>query len=491
MSKSLSERSLSAIIWVLLDKLGASVINFVVTIVLARLLLPEDFGLVAMVMVFFELSSVFVESGFSTALIREKTISELDKSTTFIFNLIASLILYGLLFVSAPAIGDFFNQALLSPIIRVMGLSLIVGAFSIVQNSVLRQEINFKALTKVRFITIVVSGACAVLLAYQGWGVWALVVRFALNDLMNAIMLWVIARWKPSWQFSKSSFKKLFGFGSKILAAAILDKFFTHIYKLLIGKFFAAATLGFYTQANNFTNMVINTLFRTVQNVTYPVLAKLQDDMERLKIGYRKILKLSSFIIIPALVVLGVLAEPIIVTLVGEKWLPSVPMLQLLCLSGLTYHFSSINLNMLLVLGRSDLSLKLEVVKKVNISIAIVVGLQFGFYGLIIGEVISSYVNLLINAYYSNKFLKYSLQEQMKDILPTVSFSTLIGALLFFLKDLPALPGIIYLGCITIAGGLLYLALHFWAKTEEMNLIRHMIIPKTLKMLTKVKPSKN
>lgn len=489
MSKSLSERSLSAIIWVLLDKLGASVINFIVTIVLARLLLPEDFGLVAMVMVFFELSSVFVESGFSTALIREKTISELDKSTTFIFNLIAALVLYGLLFVSAPAIGSFFDQPLLGPIIRVMGLSLIVSAFSIVQNSVLTQEINFKALTQIRFVAIVISGTAAVILAFQGWGVWALVVRFALNDLINTVLLWIITRWRPSWQFSKASFKKLFGFGSKILAAAILDKFYTHVYKLLIGKFFAAATLGFYTQANNFTMMVINTLFRTVHNVTYPVLAKLQDDMEKLKSGYRKILKLSSFVIIPALVVLGVLAEPVIVTLVGEKWLPSVPMLQLLCLSGLTYHFSSINLNMLLVLGRSDLSLKLEVVKKVNITIAIVVGLQFGFYGLIIGEVVSSYINLMINAYYSNKFLKYALHEQLKDIFPTVSFSMLVGTLLFFIKDIPAVPGIAYLTLITAAGGILYLALHFWAKTEEISLIRNMIIPKTMQLLTKFKPA--
>jgi O-antigen/teichoic acid export membrane protein len=489
MSKSLSERSLSAIVWVLIDKLGGSVINFVVTIVLARLLSPEDFGLVAMVMVFFEFSAVFVESGFSTALIREKTISEIDKSTTFIFNLIVSIFLYGVLFLCAPYIAAFFDQPLLTAIIRILGLSLIVNSFSIVQNSVLTQEINFKSLTIVRFIAVVVSGACAVLLAFQGWGVWALVVRFALNDLMSTIFLWVITRWRPTLQFSVASFRRLFGFGSKILAAAVLDKFYTHVYKLLIGKFFTAATLGFYTQANNFTMMVINTLFRTVHSVTYPVLAKLQDDIEKLKVGYRKILKLCSFVIIPALVVLGVLAEPVIVTLVGEKWLPSVPMLQLLCLSGLTYHFSSINLNMLLVLGRSDLSLKLEVIKKINITIAIVVGLQFGIYGLILGEVITAYINLLINAYYSSKFLKYTLSEQVKDILPTVSFSALIGILLFFLKDVHALPGFANMLLVSGIGGILYLALHIWAKTEEINLLRHLILPKTLQLFAKFKTS--
>ncbi len=485
MSKSLSERSLSAILWVLLDKLGASVINFVVTIILARLLLPEDFGLVAMVMVFFELSSVFVESGFSTALIREKTISELDKSTTFIFSLVAALVVYAILFAGAPAVSVFFKQPMLTDILRVMGLSLIIGAFSTVQNSVLIQEINFKALTQIRFVAIVVSGGAAVWLAYQGWGVWALVVRFVLNDLMNTLLLGFIARWVPSGRFSRASFRKLFGFGSKILAAAILDKFYTQVHKLLIGKFFSAAYLGFYTQAGNFSNMVINTLFRTVNTVTYPVLAKLQDDPEQLKAGYRKILKLTSFVIVPVLIVLAVLAEPVLLLLVGEKWLPAAPMLQWLCISGLTYHFSTVNLNMLLVLGRSDLSLLLEVVKKVNITIAILIGLQFGIYGLIIGEVVSSYINLTVNAYYSNKLLRYSLGQQFRDILPTLLFSLAVAGVVFLMKNLPAMSGMLYLAVAAVVSSLGYLFLHFIARTEEMDLLRRMIIPKTLKLISR------
>ncbi|MBK6931703.1 MAG: lipopolysaccharide biosynthesis protein [Saprospirales bacterium] len=283
MSNSLSERSLSAIVWSFLDKLGSSVISFVVTIILARLLSPEDFGLVAMVMIFFEFSSVFVESGFSTALVREKTISEADKSTTFIFNLTASLVVYAILFAGAPWIATFFKQPLLAWIIRIMGLNLIVNALSIVQHSVLLQKIDFRTQAIVRSVAVLISGSCAVLLAYNGGGVWSLVARFMLMDLTTTLLFWLIIPWKPSAQFSRESFKKLFGFGSKILAAAVLDKFYVHIYKLLIGKLFSAATLGFYTQANNFTNMVINTLFRTVHNVTYPVLSKLQDDTENSK----------------------------------------------------------------------------------------------------------------------------------------------------------------------------------------------------------------
>lgn len=485
MSKSLSEQSLSAIVWVLLDKAGSSTVNFIVTIILARLLSPEDFGLVAMVMVFFEFSSVFVESGFSTALIREKTISEIDKSTTFIFNFISAVIFYVVLFLAAPAIARFFNQDMLVWIVRVMALNLIFNAFSIIQRTTLIQQVHFKTQTKIRFLTVTITGAMAIFLAYRGFGVWSLVIRFGMSDLLDSILLWLMNRWMPKTGFSWASFRRLFGFGSRILAAAILDKFYTHIYKLLIGKFFAAATLGFYTQANNFTNMVINTLFRTVQNVTYPVLSKLQDEQEKLKQGYRKILKLSSFILIPAMVILGVLAKPVILILVGDKWLPSVPMLQLLCISGLTYHFSAVNLNMLLVLGRSDLSLKLEVVKKINITIAIVTGLQFGIYGLIIGEVITAYVNLFINAYYSNKFLKYAIGEQIRDILPTVTFSLLIGGFLYVVKDFPATPGMAHLILFAGTGLLLYLTLHFLAKTEEMNLLRYTIIPKTRKLIMK------
>lgn len=485
MSKSLSERSLSAVVWAVLDKLSGSVVSFVVTILLARLLSPEDFGLVAMVMIFFEFSAVFVESGFSTALIREQTISEADKSTTFIFNLIASVALYGVLFFGAPYIAAFFKQPLLTLIVRIMGISLIVNALSLVQHSVLIQQIDFKTQTIVRSVAVLVSGGVAVFLAFQGWGVWSLVARYALLDLMTTVMFWVLGRWRPTMQFSRESFRRLFGFGSKILAAAVLDKFFVHIYKLLIGKFFAATTLGFYTQAGTFTNMVINTLFRTVQSVTYPVLAKLQDDREKLKLGYRKMLQLSSFIIVPAMTVLGVLAEPVLVTLVGEKWLPATPMLQLLCLSGVTYHLSTVNLNMLLVLGRSDLSLKLEVIKKVNIAIAIVVGLQFGIYGLIIGEVVATYINLVINAYYSKKFLHYALAEQVRDILPTVAFSILAGVLLYFLKALPIGTGFLQLIALSGIAGLAYLGMHLAMKTEEMHFIRQTIIPKTLQLVRK------
>ncbi len=483
MSQSLSERSLAAVGWAVLDKFSGSVLSFAVTILLARLLSPEDFGVVAMVMVFFDFSAVFVESGFSTALIREKTISEADKSTTFLFNLVAAVLLYGILFGAAPYIAVFFHQPLLTTIVRVMGISLIVNALSIVQHSVLIQQIDFKTQTLVRLAGVALSGSAAVSMAYLGWGVWSLVARFMVLDLVTTVLYWILGGWRPSGQFSRESFRRLFGFGWRILAAAVLDKFYFHIYKLLIGRFFSAAALGYYSQAGNFTNMVINTLFRTVQSVTYPVLAKLQDDREKLKAGYRKMLQLSSFIIVPALTVLAVLAEPVVVVLVGEKWLPCVPMLQLLCLSGLTIHFSTVNLNMLLVLGRSDLSLRLEVLKKVVITLAIIAGISFGIYGLIIGEVIAAYINLLINVWYSKQLLRYSFGEQLRDIAPTLLISALVGGLMFGLKNASLAQGLTSLLFLTVAAGVAYLGLHLLAKTEEVQFIRHTLLPKALKMV--------
>jgi O-antigen/teichoic acid export membrane protein len=431
------------------------------------------------------LSSVFVESGFSTALIREKNISELDKSTTFLFNLVTAVVLYIALFFCAPLIATFFDQPILVWIVRIMGLNLIIEALAIVQGSTLTQQIDFKTQAKARFGGVVFSGIAGVALALQGMGVWALVIRLLVMAILQTFFLWRLNPWKPSLAFSMESFRRLFGFGSKILSAALLDKFFSHIYKVVIGKFFAAASLGFYMQAANFSNMVINTLFRTVQSVTYPVLSKLQDDMPRLKEGYRKILKLSSFFIFPAMTLLGVLAKPALLVLVGEKWLPSVPFLQLLCLAGATYHFTTVNLNMLLVLGRSDLSLKLEVVKKTVIALAIFIGLPFGIFGLVIGEVVATYINMAINAYYSKKFLQYSFPEQLLDVAPTLSISLLMGALVFFVNSFPNESALLQLILGLIVGGGAYLGLHIFINTQEMELIRRMIIPKTMQLLAK------
>jgi teichuronic acid exporter len=483
MTKSLQDKSIAAFIWVILDKGGGGGVNFIITILLARLLLPEDFGLLAMVVVFFELCSGFVDSGFYVSLIREPEISEADKSTTFFFNLSAAIAIYVALFMAAPAIASFFNQPQLRWIIRIMGLNLLIGSFDIIQRAQLTREIDFKTQAQVRLLAVTISGGVAVTMAYQGFGVWSLVAQFGLAALINTSTLWIVSPWRPKLQFSRASFRRLFGFGYKVLLAGLLDRLYQQVYKLVIGKFFSAATLGFYTQASYFSNLVINSLFMALGKITYPVLAKLQEEQEKLKRGYRQLLKLSSFIILPSLVLLGVLAKPAILTLVGEKWLPSVPFLQLLCLAGLTYHFNAINLNMLLVLGRSDIGLKLEIIKKACVTAAIIIGIQYGIYGLVIGQVASAYVELFINSYYSKKFLGYAFAEQLKDAASSLKYSLAAGALAFMLGiylGLPSLPALLAGGTSGWAG---YLALHYYSRSEEMEFIRRTIIPRAAKWI--------
>lgn len=480
---SLMDRSISGMLWVTLDKLGGSSVNFLITVLLARLLFPEDFGLVAMVMVFFELSAVFVESGFSTALIRERTITEADRSTTFIFNMAAAILLYALLFLCAPLIATFYEVPALAMIVRVLGLNLIVDALSIVQSSTFIQRVDFRSQALARFGAVVVSGLVGVGLALQGQGLWALVARVLLNGTVLAILLWRLHPWTPSLRFDRATFRRLFGFGSRILLAGLLDKFFSQAYKLVIGKLYSAAVLGFYTQAGTFVNMAVNTLFRPIQTVSYPVLAKVQDDRARLKSGYRTILRLSSFIMFPSLVLLAVLAEPVVHVLLGAKWLPVVPYLRLLCIAGCTVHISSVNLNMLLVLNRPDLSLRLEVIKKVNIAIAILIGSRYGIAGLITGEVVVTFANLFINAYYSTALLGYKPAEQVGDILPALLLSLGAGAMAFFVRAALPFEGASGLVVSVLAGTATYALSHVIARTREWRLLKDAILPRALELI--------
>ena len=483
MTESLRDKSLSAFFWVLVDKLGGSVANFVVTLVLARLLMPEDFGLVAMVMVFFEISSSFIQSGFGYALVREKNISEIDKSTTFLFNLATAVFLYAVLFATAPFIAAFFRQDLLTAIVRVMGLNLIIGSFSIVQHAVLAQKIDFKTLTKVRLAAVVFSGVSAIVLAIQEFGVWSLVARIGLMELAGTIALWVLNPWKPSWQFSRTSFKKLFGFGSKILAEALIDKSFRHLVQIIIGRAYSAAMLGFFAQANTFCNMTAGNFLQTIQKISYPVLARMHDDVQKLKAGYRQIIAMSTFVILPVMTFMGVLADPLVVTLAGEKWRESVPFLQLLCAGGAVWHLNSINLDVLLVLGRVDLSLRLEIIKKGITALAIIIGMQFGIYGLVAGQVAAVYLSLFINTWYTDRLLDYTWREQARDVAATAGFSLITGSMVFLFEMYVKFVGVwVLLGGFGI-GFAMYAGLHLATSTKEVHFLKTIVLPKIRKIL--------
>lgn len=471
--------------WVLADKFGSTIINFIVNVILARLLTEEDFGLIAMVVVFFEISTTLVYSGLPAALIREKEVSESDKSTTFFFNLAAAFILYLVLYAGAPAIASFFDQDKLQPIVRVMSLNLIIVSFSIIQRTLLDRELHFKTQTKTRLAGIVISGAVGVAMAFGGFGVWSLVTKFVLISLIDTVLLWTVSGWRPRLIFSMASFKRLFGFGSKILATNFLDRTFTHIFKLVIGRVFTIGALGFYHWATSFRNLVVTSLFQTIQRVSYPLLSKLNTDPDALKKGYRQILRISSFVIIPSMIWMAALAEPLIIATIGSKWTPAVPFLQLLCISGLAFHLNAINLNMLLVLGRSDLGLALEVYKKIGIIAAIAIGLQFGIYGLVVGEVVSAYVALLINTFYSKRLLRYSLLEQLGDVQATSIIAVVMGGAVYGLDLLIGGPAFLRVSVGMVLGLGVYIGLHIASNSKEIELLRNLILPRMRSLIKK------
>lgn len=466
---SLGQKALSGFSWTLFSNIALKIVTLAVGIVLARILTPEDFGLIAMLIVFFEVSQSLVDSGFSQALIREENITERDKSTTFFLNVIIAIFLYLVLWFAAPKIAVFYNNQDLVELCRFMGLSLIFQSFTLVQRASLTHELQFKKITKINIASSVISGAIGITLAFQGFGVWSLAYKYVSLSLLLSISFYVINPWFPKYFVYKSSFNKLFGFGSKLLAAGILNKVYQNIYKLIIGKYFAAATLGLYTQAKLYVNQVTQSAVSTLQTVTYPVLSKAKEDPERLKEAYRKIIMASSYVIFPLTMGLAVMAKPLILTFVGEKWIEAVPFLQLICLSGALYHLHSINLNVLKVMGRSDLFLKLEVIKKVNITIAILIGIQFGIWGLLIGSVISSYIALFINMYYTRSFINYSYKDQFIDLLPIVVMSLPMLIFMYGFVELTNLPHYLELLFGTLIGVFMYLSVTLFAKSTALG----------------------
>ena len=364
MSESLKQKTVKGVGWSFADNIANSGITFLVGLVLANILTPEEYGIMAMVTIFIAVSNSIVDSGFSNALIRKTNIRSVDYNTVFYFNLIVSIFLYLILYVSAPAISVFFKEPVLVDVMRVIGWILIINAFAIIPRTIFVRNINFKAQTKVSLIASVSSGVIGIGMALAGWGVWSLVGQQLSRQLLNTVFLWIFCRWRPLWEFSTQSFKELFGFGSKLLASGLIDTIYRDIYYLIIGRFYSAADLGQYTRASQFNTIFSSNLTSVVQRVSYPVLSSIQNEPERLLGAYRRVIKTTMLITFACMLGLAAVAKPLIVILIGEKWLPAVYFLQIICFSGMLYPLHAINLNILQVKGRSDLFLKLEIIKK-------------------------------------------------------------------------------------------------------------------------------
>lgn len=437
MSESLKNKTVRGVGWSFVDNISNSGITFLVGLVLARLLTPAEYGVMAMVTIFIAISNSIVDSGFSNALIRKVKIERVDCNTVFYFNLVVSFFLYLILYCCAPAISVFFKEPILVDVMRIVGWVLVINAFAIIPRTIFVREINFKTQTKVSLIASLSSGVIGIGMALTGWGVWSLVGQQLSRQLFNTVFLWFFCRWRPVWEFSMRSFRELFGFGSKLMVSGLIDTIYKDIYSLVIGRCYSAADLGQYSRAEQFKNIFSSNLTSVVQRVSYPVLSSIQDEPERLREAYRRVIKTTMLITFACMLGLAAVAKPLIVILIGEKWLQSVSFLQIICFAGMLYPLHAINLNILQVKGRSDLFLKLEIIKKIIATVPVCLGIFCGIEFMLWGSVCTSFIAFFLNSYYSAELIAYPTFQQIKDVSPTFVVSAVVAGVMLSITWLP------------------------------------------------------
>ena len=432
MPESLKKKTVKGVAWTSLNQVINIGFGFVIGVILARLLSPSDYGLLAMIAVFNAIAASFMDCGFGNALIRKPDLTENDNSTAFYFNIVAGVVLYGIIWLIAPWVTAFYDKPILTQLLRVEALLLILSSFKIVQNTQLSRALNFKAIAIINVSSQVISGVVAIVAAYRGFGVWSLVLQHIVSSIISLALLWIISPWRPRGKWDKRSFSYLWGYGSKLLASGLLDRIYSNIYPIIIGKFYSAADLGQYTRAKQYANLPSQTLTGVLQQVTFPVLSQIQEDTERLGNSYRRMLRFTVFIIFPIMIGMAVLAHPLVIALVTDKWEQCVPYLQVICLASIWYPVHSINLNLLQVKGRSDLFLRLEIIKKAIVTVAIFICVPFGIMGICVGAVCTSLICLAINTYYTGKLIHVGFVRQMMDMSPTLLASLAMGVVVYF-----------------------------------------------------------
>ena len=435
--ENLRNKALRGAMWTFLDQVGTRGISFVIGIILARLLAPAEYGLLGMVAVFTAVAWMFIDSGFSQAMVRKPNLTEEDKLTAFWYSLGMGFLMYLILFFSAPYIADFYNQPKLTSIVRVVSIPLLASPFSSIPNLMFTRDINFKVTTKISFVCTIMSGIVGIFMAFAGYGVWALIFQGLTSGLISVIMRNFYCRWHLRFVFSKNSFHYLWGFGNKMLISSMINTIYTNIYPIVIGKFFSPAILGQYQKANDYSCIFSSTLTSVVQRVSFPTLSKMQNDSDRLKSGYRKIIKMSMLLSSSGCLAMAAMAKPLIVILIGEKWIMCSEYLQIICFGALLYPVHAINLNVLTVMGRSDLFLKLEIIKKIVCFFPIIVGVFLGIKLMLLAGVLSGFISFAINAYYSKDLINYSFIQQFRDILPYIVVAVFVGSIAWTITLFP------------------------------------------------------
>lgn len=417
----------SSLVWKLLERGGTQGIQFLIQIVLARLLAAEQFGTIAIVMVFINIAQVFVQSGFNTALIQKKDADDVDFSSVFYLSLALAGILYLIIFLSAPIIARFYKDDILVPVIRVLSLTLFFGTLNSIQNAYIARNLMFKKLFKSSLGAIIISGSFGLFAAYQGLGVWALVVQQLTNQMTISIIMWFTVKWRPKFIFSIARVKDLFSYGWKLLASSLLNTLYLEIRTLFIGRMYTSSTLGYYNRGQQFPKVIVSNIDGSIQSVMLPTLSAHQDDKKKVKDMMRRAIMTSSFLIFPMMIGMAVVAEPLVKIVLTDKWLPAVPFLQIFCISYALIPIHTANLQAINAMGRSDIFLRLEVVKKLLGLVILGISLPFGVYAIAIGQVISTIISTFINVYPNKHLLNYSYREQWADIMPSLVLAVIMG----------------------------------------------------------------
>lgn len=459
---------ISSLIWKFLERGGVQGVQFVLSIILARLVTPEDYGVIAILLVFIQIATVFIQSGFNTALIQKKESDDLDFSSIFYLSLFVAGILYILLFFASPFVAKFYKSETLTQLLRVISLTLFFGAVNSVQNAYVSKTMQFRRFFFSSMGAVIGSGIVGIVMAYKGFGVWALVAQQLVRDFLICIILWFTVKWRPKFIFSFARVKSLFSFGWKLLVSGLLDTVFRNIYNLIVGRIYDKETLGYFNRGHQFPQVIATNLDGSIQSVMLPTLSSHNDDVSEVKRITRRSISMSAFVLMPCMFGLAAVAEPLVRVLLTDKWLPCVPFLQLACISYAIYPIHTANLTGINALGRSDVFLKLEIIKKIITILNIVITIPLGIYAMAIGQVISAFISSFINAWPNKKLMNYTYFEQLRDLMPSFLCSIVMAAGVWGLHFIP-LPSLVLLLLQIIIGAGIYILICKIFKIETFS----------------------
>jgi len=478
MQDSLKQRAISAMMWTASGKVGTLVIQFVSNMVLARLLLPSDFGTIGMLMIFMAVSDVFISGGFGQALIQKKDVSHVDYCTVFFWNLVASVCIYVVLFFCAPLIAHFYNMPDLSSVLRIYSISLIISGLSVIQNTQLQKSLQFKKLYIRTIIATLLGTAVAIFMALSGFGIWSLVISSLVSSFFGSLLLWIVSPWRPSLVFSWVSFKGLFNFGSLMALSSIVDQLYQEIQGLLIGRIYSASDLGYYTQARKLQNIPTTSLSQIVSQVTFPVFSKIQNQKDHLKESVRKVSKAVTFLNFPLMMMLAVIAPSLIRLFYGQNWDASIPYFRVLCFVGMFYTILTTNNSVIKSLGKSGIFLKIRLIQRFVGITLVCVGASFSIMGMLYALLISNIFNYLVVSHFSAKLIGYSLFKQLKDIGSSFLLSIFAAALAYYMGEILLLNQYFVMCVQCFVYLIVYIGLSVLFHLEAFGMYRDIILSK-------------